>query len=316
MHPSDFDRRVRVAAFQWLKAQKLLHGEVLGRELLERGFEFDGQRVSILGPKGIFKPSILPSVPLSIATIPGGPYDDDLRDGDSVIHYRYRAEGGPDHADNVGLRQALREQVPLIFCYRAIPGRYLVNFPVFICGDDPASRTFAVQLDDDIALTRYLGRTPDSIELADAGAERALDRRYITVNAKRRMHQVAFRERVLAAYRTTCALCRLRHGALLDAAHIIPDGEPDGEPEVSNGLALCKIHHAAYDLNYLGITPNYKVEVRPELLIEVDGPMLQHGLKAMHGSTLAVPRALRNRPSTTRLEERFARYLSAARTAL
>jgi hypothetical protein len=34
---------------------------------------------------------------------------------------------------------------------------------------------------------------------------------------------------------------------LLDAAHILPDGHPKGEPVVPNGLALCKLHHAAFD---------------------------------------------------------------------
>jgi predicted restriction endonuclease len=49
-----------------------------------------------------------------------------------------------------------------------------------------------------------------------------------------------------------CAVCSLRHGELLDAAHIIGDGKPDGIPIVPNGLSLCKIHHAAYDTNLLG----------------------------------------------------------------
>jgi putative restriction endonuclease len=123
------------------------------------------------------------------------------------------------------------------------------------------------QLDDELGLHRYISSNAEAVE-----EDATLHRRYVTVSAKRRPHQVAFRERVLSAYRTTCALCRLRHGALLDAAHIIPDGEPDGEPEVSNGIALCKIHHAAYDLNYLGITPRYEVEVRKDLLDEVDDP--------------------------------------------
>ena len=35
-----------------------------------------------------------------------------------------------------------------------------------------------------------------------------------------------------------------------------------GEPVVSNGLALCNLHHAAYDRNILGVTPDLKVEVR------------------------------------------------------
>jgi len=34
---------------------------------------------------------------------------------------------------------------------------------------------------------------------------------------------------------------------LLDAAHITPDTHPEGEPIVSNGLSLCKLHQAAFD---------------------------------------------------------------------
>jgi hypothetical protein len=52
---------------------------------------------------------------------------------------------------------------------------------------------------------------------------------------------------VLAAYRHQCSLCRLKHEELLDAAHIIPDADPEGEPVVSNGLALCRLHHSAFD---------------------------------------------------------------------
>ena len=71
-------------------------------------------------------------------------------------------------------------------------------------------------------------------------------RRYITSEYRVRLHQAAFRERVLDAYQDQCSLCRLRHRELLDAAHIIPDSDPDGEPVVPNGLALCKLHHAAF----------------------------------------------------------------------
>ncbi|MGI8867651.1 MAG: HNH endonuclease [Mycobacteriales bacterium] len=53
----------------------------------------------------------------------------------------------------------------------------------------------------------------------------------------------------MVAYETRCAVCRIGHRELLDAAHILPDTHPRGEPVVPNGLALCKIHHAAYDRN-------------------------------------------------------------------
>lgn len=306
MESASLDRQIRVAAFHWLNERKLAHGEVFSRSELQAGFLHEGERVGIVGPKGIFKPSSIPSLPLSITTIPGGPYDDDLRDGASVIHYRYRGTD-PNHPDNIGLRHAMKSQTPLIFCYRIQPDRYLVSYPVFISGDDPTALTFLVQLDDEIGLRRYMSRGAEAVD-----EEATLHRKYVTISAKRRLHQVAFRERVLSAYRTTCALCRLRHGALLDAAHIIPDGEPDGEPEVSNGLALCKIHHAAYDLNYLGITPNYKVEVRKELMDEVDGPMLQHGIKGMHGEKIHVPRPANLRPSRKRLEARFEKFLASS----
>jgi putative restriction endonuclease len=45
---------------------------------------------------------------------------------------------------------------------------------------------------------------------------------------------------VLQAYETRCALCQLRHGELLDAAHILPDTHPSGRPVVPNGLSLCR----------------------------------------------------------------------------
>ena len=59
----------------------------------------------------------------------------------------------------------------------------------------------------------------------------------------------------------------------------------------------CKIRHAALDRNFLGITPSLVVRINQKLLDEVDGPMLKHGLKEMHGTTIAVPRS--RRPNRT-----------------
>ena len=88
----------------------------------------------------------------------------------------------------------------------------------------------------------------------------------------------------MRAYETRCAVCSLGHRELLDAAHVIPDSDPRGEPIVTNGLALCKIHHAAYDRDIIGIRPDYVVEVHTRLLDEIDGPMLKYGLQGHHGS--------------------------------
>ena len=301
------DTLVRNAAFSWLRSVRNIHGDVVPRTVLETGFEFEGRRVPIVGPKGIFKPWALPHMPLSITTTPGGPYDDDLSDGQGHIQYRYRGED-VNHPDNVGLRQAFESQRPLVYCYRIEPGRYLVTWPVVISGDSPNTLTFQVQVDP----TPLDGSKDLAKPSSRISTDKEIQRRYATVVSKVRLHQAAFRDRVLFAYGNRCSLCRLGHVSLLDAAHIIPDGDPGGTATVSNGLALCKIHHAAYDSNFLGIRPDYTVAIRGALLDEVDGPMLQHGHKEMHGAKIQGPARRDWKPSKDALEMRFEAFRAAS----
>jgi putative restriction endonuclease len=81
------DLAVRLAAFDWPSKQVELHGDVLSRAALEQGFAFEGQRVPLLGPQGIFKPRVC-DLPLSITTIPGGPYPDKMEG--PYLRYSYR----------------------------------------------------------------------------------------------------------------------------------------------------------------------------------------------------------------------------------
>jgi len=136
-------------------------------------------------------------------------------------------------------------------------------------------------------------------------------RRYATRATLFRLHQQSFRMRVLRAYRERCAICRLRHLELLQAAHILPDGHPRGLPVVPNGLALCALHHAAFDRNVLGVRPDLRVEVRLDVLEEEDGPMLEHGLQGFHGVVVMVPRAERSRPNREFLAERYEMFRRA-----
>jgi putative restriction endonuclease len=133
-------------------------------------------------------------------------------------------------------------------------------------------------------------------------------RRYAEQTVRERLHQPVFRARVMHAYLSTCAICNLKHADLLDAAHIISDGDVNGIAHVTNGLALCKIHHAAYDRNLLGITPDYSVRINGALLDEVDGPMLRHGLQDMHGRPLTIPKRRAEQPSREALALRFAEF--------
>ena len=295
------DYAVRVAAFQWLESQVAIHGEVLQRKLLETGFGFQDARVPLIGPPGIFKPKILAEIPLSINTSPADPYADRISP-DGLLRYRYRGTD-PKHRDNVGLRLAMQERIPLVYFYGIVPGKYLAVWPVFIVGDNPSQLTFTVAVDD----AAYVRLTPSDQPVQEVREEAELPGRrgYITRSIKTRVHQQRFREKVIYAYRQQCACCRLRHEQLLDAAHIIPDSDPEGEPVVPNGIALCKLHHAAFDSNIIGISPDYITRVKPEILGEADGPMLKHGLQGMEGKQIVVPGRSMLRPDPALLEKRF-----------
>lgn len=304
----DPDLLVRNVAFGWLSEQVELHDDVLSRDILARGLAFQGKRVPLVGPQGIFKPALM-SLPLSITTVADGPYSDSFRP-DGLFNYKYRGTD-PNHHENIGLRELMRRRIPLIYFHALIPGKYLALWPVFIVGDDPAALTFTVAVDDALSLARFAQDAVLGVERHES--EAAIRRGYITVLAKRRIHQRAFRERVIIAYRHQCALCRLRHEELLDAAHIAPDSDPEGEPVIPNGIALCKLHHAAFDKYFLSVRPDYVIEVRHDVLIETDGPMLKHGLQGLHEQRIYIPAKDHHRPDPKFLEARHRRFVELRR---
>src|SRR3954451_25010733 len=106
------DRTIRLAVFKWLTEQREEFGESLPRELLVN-FTLDGKRVPLLGPQGIFKPAVC-ELPISLATVVGGPYDDAYDSDSDTLSYAYRGSD-PLHRDNVGLRLAMRQRVPLVY---------------------------------------------------------------------------------------------------------------------------------------------------------------------------------------------------------
>jgi len=79
---------------------------------------------------------------------------------------------------------------------------------------------------------------------------------------------------------------------------------------VPNGLSMCKIHRAAFDANILGVRPDLVLEIREDILDEVDGPMLRHGLQEMHGEKLLVPRRPELQPNPDYLGSRYSAFLT------
>lgn len=299
---SAFDDEIRAAAMAQVRRLRDLYGGRIPRSALMEGVSLGGQRIPIWNyQKGIFKPAALGSdgAALSVQTSADSPYGDvhDVEAGQIV--YKYRG-GDPSHPDNRALRRAMVDQRPIIYLVAVDPGFYDAILPVYVAGDDPAALRFTLAADQ-ISAPAY---TVDPVRTAAR-------REYATRAVLQRLHQQQFRRMVLVAYREQCCVCRLKHVELLDAAHILPDRHPKGEPIVTNGLGLCKIHHSAYDAQIIGIDPDARVHVREDVLHEKDGPMLRHGLQEIAGSRLVLPRKDELRPNREYLAERFERFRAA-----
>jgi putative restriction endonuclease len=292
-------------------SQELLLREMIAQELAKRAEVRGGflkwseltdvalpdgttRRLVDPGRGGIWNPSGLDAT-LSIVTSPDGPYaDQELAGG--LLSYHYQA--GPEGGKNLKLRRAMDLGFPLIRFHKVANNAYVPIYPVYVIDDDPDSRVFTLSVDP-------------SFSRSQAAAISEIERQYVERLVRQRVHQPAFRARVMLAYDTRCAICNLKHARLLDAAHIIGDALDDGAAVIANGLSLCKIHHAAYDENFLGISPDYEIRVNSDLLEEIDGPMLRHGLQEMHRRTLLIPAKIEDRPDPARLDQRFSEFLAS-----
>lgn len=305
MWDTERDSRLGGEAMAWLAVRTHDGARPIGSEELG-DFRFEGQPFRLLdAQRGIWKPAKFASA-LSIRTVyrsPGRPRPYDDRSGpDGMLRYKWRGEDG-EHWENRALRAAMNTRVPLIWFFGVGDALYEPIYPIYVLGEEPEQGQFVVDPD--------VGRGLVSV---GSVVEEQL-RRYIVTQTRRRLHQPVFRATVMRAYRTRCSVCALAHGELLDAAHILPDSSPGGIATVRNGLALCKRHHAAFDANILGINADLVVSIREDLLSEIDGPVLQHGLQERHGERLRiVPSARSEHPDPEFLDGRFQAFLAAAAT--
>lgn len=260
-------------------------------------FSYGGQSVRIIDSQGgIWNPGASWTLSeelratLSINTTTSGKYDDKEISGGL---WRYDYQSGGSAGKNTKMRKAMDLQLPLLWFVQQESGKY-VPYRVFIINDFPEEGFCLIAPDLSLAVA--------------ARSESIIERRYAERTMKQRLHQPAFRARVISAYETKCAICRLGHGQLLDAAHITPDSDEASSTSVTNGLSLCKIHHAAYDINIVGIDADYTVHIRQDIMSENNGPMLEHGIKDMENTKLWVPHASSEKPDPNRLEVRFKEF--------
>jgi putative restriction endonuclease len=291
------DEGLRAACFLALDALRARHGdEIPYVGGLDAGFVYDGERIPFLSTaKGIHRARRQRGrAALSVQTSSKNPYGD--TETDVGFEYAYRS-GSIDQADNIALREAHVLRVPLVYFVGMRPGTYRPEYPWYVEDDDPVAQRVLLAPG-----TMRLGaptRPADDIE-----------RRYLTREARVRLHHRRFRGLVLDAYRDRCAVCRLHEPRLLDASHIVADRDPAGVAAVRNGLAFCSIHHRAFDQDLVGVSPDYEVQVARRLLDDEDGPMLDL-FKGFHGRLIELPQMRASQPDRELLAERFARFTAA-----
>lgn len=83
---------------------------------------------------------------------------------------------------------------------------------------------------------------------------------------KTRVNQNFFRAVILSIYNSRCAISGIDIPDLLIASHIIPWAKNEKERlNPQNGICLSPLYDKCFDRGYIGITPDYKVEVSKEL---------------------------------------------------
>jgi putative restriction endonuclease len=309
MQISSEDWAIRAAAFRQVRRLQETRDQLSSADL-STGFTYDGNRLPLINPqRGIFKPRQMEAL-LSIRTVypKAGArvwYDDQrnvhaqIYSGDETVEYSFMGTD-PGAADNRWLREAMERQVPIIYFLGIAPSRYQAVVPAFITHWDAAQHKVQVAFSD-----------PASRALPKPPADRS-ERRYALRVVKQRLHQATFREAVISAYQSRCALSGLPEPILLDAAHIVADADEEfGQPVVPNGLPLSKIHHAAFDAHLIGIDPDYRVHVSDRLLAQNDGPLLE-AMKRLQLQQLHLPARAKDRPDRDRLAQRFELFRAAS----
>ncbi|HVB81064.1 MAG TPA: HNH endonuclease [Candidatus Binataceae bacterium] len=304
---TDPDADIRISAFQRLRAAIRVHGGALPWSLIKEGFTARGQRFLFASAaEGIFRPAGMSGL-LSVKTVVPKPkgrvwYHDqtppELTAAGDTLSYAFTGVE-PENTRNQWLRQAMADQVPLIYFFGVAPGLYEPLFPTFVTEWQPEKLRCGLSFSAAVQTETNISQAP-------------LERRYALRSIRQRLHQAVFRERVLAAYGHRCALSGLPEPRLIDAAHIVPDDEELGQPDVRNGICMSKIHHAAFDTGLIGIDPDFIIHVSDRLLAIHDGPLLEQSLKALAGQKVRVPADALAVPDRDRLSFRFELFRSTA----
>ncbi len=311
--PGDPDWAIRAQAFRAIERLALEQGGRIPWKLLERGFEFQGERVCFASRAlGIFKPRQM-SAALSVKTVvpragrkiryQDQEIDIDV-DGATGLRFYNLADSSLDSGANEFLRLAYQRQAPLVYFLGRGSAIYEAIWPVWVehfCAEERRVRLAAADV------SRSGISSMDAVSLGEPEIRDASDTQVLST---RRNHQAWFSSVIKSAYGYRCAFSGLPLRNLLVGAHIVPHAE-GGPATVTNGICMSALHHSAFDSFLLGVDSDYQIHVARRVLEERDGPVLK-SLQGLAGEQLRLPIDPRERPDPERLQQRFDQFRQAA----
>lgn len=166
----------------------------------------------------------------------------------------------------------------------------------------PKLHGFARAPRNEVAILNSLDTVTDE-QIQDEVRDTA--RREVIASIKRRYREYDFRNRVLSAYAATCAVCGVQL-RLVEAAHILPVASDKSTDKTTNGVALCSLHHRAYDQCLVGFNETYRVEVSSAAVTELKTLNLAGGLASFQKglkNAILLPADKRDYPSPACIRE-------------
>jgi hypothetical protein len=95
-------------------------------------------------------------------------------------------------------------------------------------------------------------------------------KRIATVTTESALRGRGFRQAVIEAYECRCAVCGLKISSPdalfweVEAAHIVPN-RALGRDDVWNGIAMCHLHHWAFDVGWFALLDDYRIEISSQI---------------------------------------------------
>jgi putative restriction endonuclease len=103
-------------------------------------------------------------------------------------------------------------------------------------------------------------------------------RQTVVLTISKKLRDSSFKSRVLTAYHFKCAFCGIQL-KLVDAAHILPVCHDHSTDETCNGIALCALHHRAYDNALVTFNPVFQIFFNEDKMEKLKKIGLDSGLE-------------------------------------